>query len=131
MLQAIVTKIHNPTARRGTIVKATAVAGTVNVPYDHELPLDENHRAAAEKLCAVLNWTQADGYNPLESGTLPDGTYCHVFSPSAKAVLLVRKAMAFGDCEGNPHCKRWGQAVARLTDDEGALSGAYQTFKGL
>lgn len=50
--QAIETRYLGPTNTRGGRIKARAWAGSVTVPYNHELNADQNHRAAAMALAA-------------------------------------------------------------------------------
>lgn len=122
-MQAIQTKITKPTNAAGSRVVAKCAAGSIRVGYDHELSVEFNHRAAAVALCVKLGWTVDKDYCPLESGGMADGSYVHVFSESAKAVLLVRIGMLDGSLSGNPHCKPWGRAVAALTDNDANGSG--------
>ena len=55
--QAIETRYLGPTNTKGGRIKATAWAGSVTVPYDHALSLEDNHRAAAMALVAKYGWT--------------------------------------------------------------------------
>ena len=61
--QAIHTRYMGPTNTKGGRIKATAWAGSVTVPYDHALNVEDNHRAAARALRAKLGWqgTYAQG----------------------------------------------------------------------
>lgn len=61
--QAIHTHTMRPTNTKGGRIKATAWAGSVTVPYDHALNVEDNHRAAAGALLAKLGWqgTYAQG----------------------------------------------------------------------
>ena len=72
MRQAITTKFLGPTDYRGSRIKATAQAGSVTVPYDHALGIDENHTEAALALARKYDWIRA-GWR-LEGAGLPDGT---------------------------------------------------------
>jgi hypothetical protein len=54
--QAIVTKFYGPTNSKGSRIKASAAAGTVWTSYDHSLNVDDNHKAAAEKLARKFAW---------------------------------------------------------------------------
>lgn len=127
-MQAIQTKKTKPTETRGARMRATCDGASVTIGYDHSINLESNHRAAAEALAVKLGWTVENGCCPIESGSLKDGSWVHVFSESAKAVLLVRVAMSKGDNNGNPWCKPWGRAIGALTDkDQGGsayLAGA-------
>ena len=79
-MQAITTKFIGPTNTRGSRIKASAYAGSITVGYSHELNSDENHRAAAEALCAKMGWPGSD---TLISADLPKSGYVFVFSPNA------------------------------------------------
>lgn len=69
MRQAIVTKFLGPTNSRGSRIKATASAGSIIVPWDYGLGIDDNHRAAAKALADKFGrggtWI---------GGGMPDGT---------------------------------------------------------
>lgn len=68
--QAIETRYLGPTNTKGGRIKATAWAGSVTVPYDHALSLEDNHRAAAMALVSKLQWqgTFAQGGNAKGDG---------------------------------------------------------------
>lgn len=55
--QAIETKYLKATNVRGAHIKATAWAGSVTVPYAHELSTQDAHKAAALTLIDKLGWT--------------------------------------------------------------------------
>lgn len=57
MRQAIVTKYLGPTNFRGARVKATADAGSVIIPWNDALNVDENHDAAARALAIKFGWS--------------------------------------------------------------------------
>lgn len=79
-MQAIVTKYHGPTNRRGSRVSATAAAGRVYLEWDDALSSDANHDAAAKALAEKMGWL-GDRYGRLVSGHLPDGvSNVHVFT---------------------------------------------------
>jgi len=77
-MQAILTRYLPITSSRGSRIKAIAAAGSVTIPYPHELDTESAHRAAALALRERLDWT-ADYYGDLATGQLPSGDYCHVF----------------------------------------------------
>lgn len=56
MRQAIKTKYLCPTNFRGARVKATAEAGSLTVPWDHALNVEDNHAVAAKMLCQRYGW---------------------------------------------------------------------------
>lgn len=55
-MQAITTKYLPPTNHRGSRIKATCAAGSVTVPWSHELNVEENHTEAAGALAIRLGW---------------------------------------------------------------------------
>lgn len=68
--QAIETRYLGPTNHRGGRIKAIAWAGSVTIPYPHELNHEDGHRAAAQALIAKLGWqgTYAQGGNARGDG---------------------------------------------------------------
>ena len=56
MRQAIETKYLGPTNNRGARVKAMAQAGSVIVPWDHSLNVEDNHTVAAYTLAKKYGW---------------------------------------------------------------------------
>ena len=68
--QAIETKYLKATNVRGSRIKATALAGSLTVGYDHALDAAGNHAAAAQALIARLGWegTFAQGGNAAGTG---------------------------------------------------------------
>ena len=75
-MQAIVTKYIPPTDTKGPRIKATAMAGSVIIRYDHELSHDEPFRKAAQALCAKFGWDWQ-----MIGGGLPDGSMVWVKLP--------------------------------------------------
>jgi hypothetical protein len=55
--QAIETKYLGATNTKGGRIKAMAWAGSVTVPYAHELTSADAHRVAADALIAKMGWT--------------------------------------------------------------------------
>jgi hypothetical protein len=68
--QAIETKYLGATNTKGGRIKATAWAGSITLPYDHALDVQENHKKAAIMLRRKLNWqgTFAQGGNAKGDG---------------------------------------------------------------
>lgn len=68
--QAIETRYLPATNSRGSRIKATAWAGSVAIPYPHELNIEDGHRAAANALIHKLGWTgtYAQGGNAKGTG---------------------------------------------------------------
>jgi hypothetical protein len=78
-MQAIQTKILPCTSTKPTRIKAWSWAGELTMSI-HSIPrdyTDEMHRYCAEQLQIKLNWNNQN-YGVLESGTLPNGDYCHI-----------------------------------------------------
>lgn len=78
MAQAILTKYHGPTDKRGTRISAEAQAGKIIVSYDYDLDDDDNHKKAALELIKKVGW---ENYlrGGLAHGVLPNGDHVHVF----------------------------------------------------
>lgn len=74
-MQAIKTTYLPCTNSRGSRIRASCAAGSVTIPYPHELSGQECHRKAASTLAARLGWS----YGDLLGGCLPDGSYAFVF----------------------------------------------------
>jgi hypothetical protein len=77
-MQAIVTKYHGPTDKRGSRLSAKCQAGSMSVSYTFTND-DEQHHELAVQLATRLGWTD-DSW--IASGTLPNGDYCHVLVSS-------------------------------------------------
>lgn len=75
-MQAIQTKYFGPTNTKGARIKATCAAGSLTIPYPHELSGQAVHRKAAEALVAKLGWTD---HGTLLGGQLPDHSHVFVF----------------------------------------------------
>lgn len=73
MRQAIATKWFPPTNYRPGRVSAKADAGGVVVAWDHSLGVEDNHKAAAVRLCQKLGWP-----TDLVGGGLPGRGYAFV-----------------------------------------------------
>jgi hypothetical protein len=54
--QAIETKYLGATNTKNGRIKAMAWAGSVTLPYDHELSVEKNHKKAAFALLLKLRW---------------------------------------------------------------------------
>lgn len=76
MRQAIQTKWFGPSNVRGSRIKATADAGSVTVPWDYALSVEENHQRAADRLADKYGW-RARGERYVGGG-LPGGGYAFV-----------------------------------------------------
>jgi hypothetical protein len=57
-MKAIVTRYHGPTNTRGSTITASDEDGNrISLSYPYELSGEACHRAAAEALCAKMQWT--------------------------------------------------------------------------
>jgi hypothetical protein len=77
-MQAIVTKYLGPTNSRGARVKATCQAGSLTLPWDDALDVEENHDKVALAFARKLGWvSQTSGHEYSEErlygGGLPSG----------------------------------------------------------
>ena len=81
-MQAIKTKYLPAINNRCSRIKATCDAGSVTIPYPHELSGQAVYRAAADALVIKLGWNDSN-YGGLLGGGLTDGTYCFVFDNAA------------------------------------------------
>jgi hypothetical protein len=76
-MQAIQTKYLGVTNTKGSRIKATCAAGSITIPYPHELGQGQPaHRKAAEALVAKLGWSV---HGALLGGQLPDHSHVFVF----------------------------------------------------
>lgn len=78
-MQAIQTRYLTPTNLRGSRIKAWCAAGSITIPYPHELSGQACHRAAVEALLIKLEWTDR-AYGSLLGGQLASGDYAFVFN---------------------------------------------------
>ena len=88
-MQAIITKFLGPTNTRGARIKAAAMRGSLTVSYDHSMDSEGNHVAAAKALKEKFQFEDPAAHRahsfwiqPTVTGTLPDGTYAHVYLAS-------------------------------------------------
>ncbi len=58
MTQAIITKFLPVTNHRGARIKASAVSGTITIPYAYEFNSEDAHRLAAIELAKKFNWLE-------------------------------------------------------------------------
>lgn len=75
-MQAIETRWLGPTNFRGDRVVARCDAKRIIVPWDYSKNPEKNHRAAARRLIAELEW-----FGSWVSGSIPGspGDYVHVY----------------------------------------------------
>lgn len=78
-MQAIQTRYFGPSNTRGSRIKAWCAAGSITIPYPHELSGQAVYRKAAEALCKKLGWTEPYYGEKLLGGCLPNGDHCFVF----------------------------------------------------
>jgi hypothetical protein len=67
-VQAIITKYLGPTDTKGARICARCDAGSITVPYPHQLSGYDVHAAAAMALVRKLQW---QGYGSWSAGSLP------------------------------------------------------------
>ena len=89
-MQAIQTKYMPRTDERGSLIKANCERGSIIISYPFDLSGDEVHREAVRQLVArFIKEDEEDGIckDPSQNvwarqfvtGSLPDGTYAHIF----------------------------------------------------
>lgn len=61
-MMAISTKYFGPTDHRGSRIKASCGAGSLVIPWDHSLDVEENHTKAAHSLISKLGWGPASDW---------------------------------------------------------------------
>lgn len=112
-MQAIITKFICATNFRGSRIEATCAAASKTLSYDHTLDMDENHAAAARTLAESLGWL-SDGHQ-LSSGSLPNGTDCHVLTlERSLAHSVIAWSVTPGEHGGNPYCKAFVKLAERI-----------------
>lgn len=75
-MQAITTKYLGPTNFRGARIKASCEAGSVSIPFGHELRIEERHGKAVRALLDKLGW-----YGAYVGGYQRGSTYVWVHLP--------------------------------------------------
>jgi hypothetical protein len=78
-MQAIQTRYLGPTNTRGSRIKAWCAAGSITIPYPHELNGQAVHREAANALALKLGWITLSSI-PMLGGQLPNGDHAFVFN---------------------------------------------------
>ena len=76
-MQAILTKYIPASSTKGSRIKATCEAGSLYIPYPHELSGQAVYRAAAEALVKKLGWSDC---GPLLGGGIAKSQYVFVFN---------------------------------------------------
>ena len=88
--QAIVTKYHGPTDKRGSRISARCEIKRVFFGYDCTKNTIDNHRAAMRELVQQLGWGGL-----WHGGGLPDGSsYCWVMLPETGTMTDEERAAA-------------------------------------
>ena len=86
-MQAIRTKFYGPGNTRGARVQAKCEARTVYVPWDYELGIEGNHKAACEALLRRMQWHAPHGqYSPMIGGQFGAARYW-VFADDMRAAV--------------------------------------------
>lgn len=80
--QAIVTKYHGPTNSNGSRIRAKCSAGSLTIPYDHALNIDQLHARAAQALADKLGWG-----GRWVGGTAPDESMVWVDAPIPSEIV--------------------------------------------
>jgi hypothetical protein len=78
-MQAIRTRYHGPTNSRGSRITATCEAGSLTLPRDYSLDVDQDHARVAQCLVTRMGWPGVyhggsfggDYYWVCESGWIP------------------------------------------------------------
>ena len=78
-MQAIETKFLPASNTCPSRIKATALAGSLTISYDHALDSDGNHRQAAQMLMDRYGWS-----NQIVGGTLAGGGMVWVMLPEVR-----------------------------------------------
>lgn len=78
--QAIITKYLGPTNTRGSRIKAMAAAGSITLPVDDSLNIEQRHAKAAEALCRKFGWNGSY----YQGGMPGDDGYCFVAAAFGK-----------------------------------------------
>lgn len=79
-MQAITTKYLGPTNFRGAHIKASCEAGSVSIPFGHELGIEQRHGNAVTALLEKLGW-----YGAYVGGYQKGSTYVWVQLPRGLA----------------------------------------------
>ena len=77
-MQALQTRYLSPTNSRGARIKAWSAAGSITIPYPHELSGQACHRKAAETLADKFGWN-TPFYGAMLGGCLANGDYVFVW----------------------------------------------------
>ena len=77
--QGIETKYLNPSDTQGARMKATCLAGSIIIGFDHALSLAENHAKVAQHLVEKLGWHETERTCDLVGGQLKSANYAWIF----------------------------------------------------
>lgn len=77
-MQAIRTRYLGATNYKGSRIQAKCEARSIIVPWDHNLDIAENHKAACQQLLNELGWKDPF-YQPMVGGSF-DNDYYWVFT---------------------------------------------------
>lgn len=88
--QAIVTKWLSPSHTKGSRIKASAEAGSLTIPWDYSLNVEDNHASAAMALVRKLGWIPENGHyeSHWHGGAIPTHKNGYVFVAGGDAVPL-------------------------------------------
>ena len=85
-MQAIRTKYYGPTNTTGSCIRAKCEAGSIRMPYRHEMNYEGNHIAACELLLKKLGWNTSH-YSYMRGGQFGNDYYW-VFVEGSPATAL-------------------------------------------
>ena len=126
-MKAITTTYHGPTNTRGSRITATDEDGNrITISYPYELSGEAVHRAAADALCAKMNWS-----GRLTGASFKRG-YVFVFTITSDAVVRLLAALTRGGkFRGNPYCSDAVMDVLREIAAERGRSDPHDALSGL
>lgn len=91
IVQAITTRFFPASNVRGSRVKATAIAGSMTLQWEHGLGIEPNHAAAARALAEKFGW-----HGNWHGGGLPDGhSFVWVAASEAPAFQTIAQKPRF------------------------------------
>jgi len=103
-MQAITTKYLPQTNYRQSRIKATCEAGTLALPWNYSMNVEDNHHACAVALTVKLNWIDPHYGTLLSGGMAGNLGYCHVFSKESQlAESVMDWVKTPGNHGGNPY----------------------------
>lgn len=102
-MQAIRTRYHGPSNTRGSYISAKCEAGSIRMPYAHELDIAGNHEAACKMLIKKMKWDTGH-YADMVGGEFAEDHYWVFDDNRLKALKGIVNSMRAGTWHGSP----WG-----------------------